>query len=346
MGDDVAYRLTKAELGGFLERAGRAYDVRGPVRLPRGGRHSDQEVVGYGPVAALAELVLDRKSFFSPKELAFPVREPLFRFRDGAVQEPAAPAKPLLVFLRACDIHGFDRLDRIFLLNGAVPDFYYERRRERIKFVLVECPAGGFDTCFCVSMGTNRTDDYAAAVRVSGDGVLLEVKDASLLPLLDGAPENAEFAPEFVRENAVKVTVPPPESVTPEMFNDPLWKEYTKRCIACGRCNTSCVTCSCFNMQDVPERAGRPGERRRVWTGCHLDGFTSMAGGHEFRRENGERMRFKVMHKVNDFHRRFGAHMCVGCGRCDDVCPEYISFSRCVNRLAELVAARGKGGAA
>jgi anaerobic sulfite reductase subunit A len=26
--------------------------------------------------------------------------------------------------------------------------------------------------------------------------------------------------------------------------------------------------------------------------------------------------------------------MCVGCGRCDDVCPEYISYSNCVNRLA------------
>jgi anaerobic sulfite reductase subunit A len=25
--------------------------------------------------------------------------------------------------------------------------------------------------------------------------------------------------------------------------------------------------------------------------------------------------------------------MCVGCGRCDDVCPEYISFSACVNKL-------------
>ena len=28
--------------------------------------------------------------------------------------------------------------------------------------------------------------------------------------------------------------------------------------------------------------------------------------------------------------------LCVGCGRCDDICPEYISFSLCVNQLAKL----------
>ena len=25
--------------------------------------------------------------------------------------------------------------------------------------------------------------------------------------------------------------------------------------------------------------------------------------------------------------------MCTGCGRCDDACPEYISFSNCINKL-------------
>ena len=29
--------------------------------------------------------------------------------------------------------------------------------------------------------------------------------------------------------------------------------------------------------------------------------------------------------------------MCVGCGRCDDVCPEYISFSHCLNRLSDAM---------
>ena len=32
--------------------------------------------------------------------------------------------------------------------------------REKVKFALMECN-GGDDTCFCVSMGTNKTDDYS-----------------------------------------------------------------------------------------------------------------------------------------------------------------------------------------
>lgn len=66
-----------------------------------------------------------------------------------------------------------------------------------------------------------------------------------------------------------------------------------------------------------------------------VDGFTDVAGGGAYRKKNGERMRFRVMHKVSDFKTRFGYHMCVGCGRCDTVCPEYISFSTCVNKVTE-----------
>ena len=40
---------------------------------------------------------------------------------------------------------------------------------------------------------------------------------------------------------------------------------------------------------------------------------------------------------VLDYKQRNGYHMCVGCGRCDDVCPEYISFSNCINKLEQAM---------
>jgi anaerobic sulfite reductase subunit A len=46
-------------------------------------------------------------------------------------------------------------------------------------------------------------------------------------------------------------------------------------------------------------------------------------------------MRFKVLHKIHDFRARTGYDMCVGCGRCDMVCPEYISFSNIINKVAD-----------
>jgi anaerobic sulfite reductase subunit A len=48
-------------------------------------------------------------------------------------------------------------------------------------------------------------------------------------------------------------------------------------------------------------------------------------------------MRFKVMHKIYDYKKRFGTTMCIGCGRCDDVCPEYISFIKIVSKVTDAV---------
>jgi anaerobic sulfite reductase subunit A len=204
---------------------------------------------------------------------------------------------------------------------------------------MIECRES-FENCFCVSMGSNVTDNYAAAFRFGEDSVEAEVKDPKFTEFF--APGNpSSFAPEFVKENVKKVTVPSVEEMPPELFVSPLWDEYDSRCIACGRCNTSCVTCTCFSSLDLFYSDSRNcGERRRVWDGCHLDGFTDMAGGHSFRKKKGERMRFKTFHKIYDFRKRFGYDMCVGCGRCDDVCPEYISFSECINRVSEAL----KGG--
>jgi anaerobic sulfite reductase subunit A len=294
-------------------------------------------VVGYGEVANYSDMVLDEKSYYSPKEIFYPIRETMFYFLNDRIETPEIDVKPVIIFARPCDINGIKRLDSIFLKNGEEVDFYYLRRRQLIKFIMIEC-LEGFDTCFCVSMNSNVADHYEGAVRFDGDNISLKIEDQDLITESLTSSDSLEFEPEFIRENKVKVTIPDVNLVTKETFNHDLWKEYTARCIACGRCNTSCITCSCYTMQDVKlDDEKHLGERRRVWAGCHVDGFSDMAGGHNFRDKNGERMRFKTMHKINDFYKRFDEHMCVGCGRCDDVCPEYISFSKCINKLNEIV---------
>lgn len=313
------------------------FDILGPVRQSGAGRFSDTDVIGYDRLSSFAELVLNEKSYFSPKEAVFPVRETLFRFSGCTIEETAAPSKPVLLILRPCDINGIQRLDTIYLNNGPVQDPYYKRRRENVKFLMLECTEG-FDSCFCVSMGSNRSELWDGAFRVDGDQVQLNLRDDALKAAFEGCGSENPFQPAFIEKNLTQVTIPVPDQVTKAHFDHPLWLEYTQRCIHCGRCNTSCVTCSCFTMQDILyDENGQLGERRRRWAGCHLDGFSDMAGGHSFRKKDGERMRFKTMHKINDFHRRFGTHMCVGCGRCDDVCPEYISFSKCINKLNQII---------
>lgn len=330
-------QLSKVEMNDYLKSLESKYRLFAPVYERGKGKFSDTDLVGYGEIHTLEEMVFDKKSHYSPKEIFYPIRETLFYFLNQATQTPEINMKPMIIFLRPCDINGIKRLDSIFLNNGMEVDYYYLRRRELLKFIMIECTQG-FDTCFCVSMGANQTDHYDAALRIADDHIAIKINDADLVTDVIKQAINVEFEPEFIQENKVKVTIPEVSLVTKETFNHELWKEYTNRCIACGRCNTSCITCSCFTMQDVKlSDDEKIGERRRVWAGCHVDGFSTMAGGHGFRDKNGERMRFKTMHKVNDFYKRFDEHMCVGCGRCDDVCPEYISFSTCINKLNEIV---------
>ena len=78
---------------------------------------------------------------------------------------------------------------------------------------------------------------------------------------------------------------------------------YPEKCIGCGRCNFVCPTCTCYTMQDVfYTDNGKVGERRRVGASCMVDGYTNVAGGGQYRRSKGERMRFKVLHKIYDFN--------------------------------------------
>lgn len=338
----MAYEMSRKKFDEYIELLSEEYRVYGPVTMTGKGKHSHTDVVGYKEVYSGKSLNFLDKSYYSPKEIIFPIRETLFHFVDGESKVPAVDTKPAVVFVRPCDINGIKRLDTIFLENGEIEDFYYKRRRELIKFVMIECPEG-FDTCFCVSMDTNKTHEYDAVIRVKSDGITLDFKDKALEYPIVKEEKEVDFTVDFVKENKVKVTIPPVDKLTIDVFDHPVWKEYTKRCIACGRCNTSCITCSCFTMQDVYGDNNKAlSERKRRWAGCHVDGFTTMAGGHKFRKKNGQKMRFKTMHKINDYYRRFGHHMCVGCGRCDDVCPEYISFSKCINKLNSIIKKGGE----
>ncbi len=330
----MGYRLSGEQFDRFLDRLKENYRVFGPAVDRDKGNYTDMDRVTYKEIHRLDDLELNRKSYFSPKEIFYPIRETLFQFCEGETRVPAIDEKKTAIFLRPCDINGIDRLDTIFLENGPFEDFYYKRRRDKVKFFMIECTSG-FDSCFCASMKANRTERRDVTFRF-GDEILAEVKSEEFVPYFEGMAQKP-FEVRFVEKNRMKVRLPEVADVTVEHFQHELWKEYTARCIACGRCNTSCITCSCFTMRDASFAGGKIGERRRTWAGCHVNGFTDMAGGHGFRGPRGERMRFKTMHKINDYHKRFGKHQCVGCGRCEDVCPQYISFARCINTLFDVV---------
>lgn len=332
----MGYQISKTKAEVFFSQWSEKYDIFAPVLKVGEGCFSDTDIIRYEKVHSLDEIEWVKKSDYSFKEVLLAINQTLFYFTEDQTTVPKGPDKEILIFLRSCDLHAVKRLDEIYLKNG-FEDYYYARVREKAKFILMGCT----ETCksgFCVSMGTNKSDNYDAYVKVDGDNVSFDFKDTVLAAdfncFTEETAQSKEVTPDYVTENIEKVTLP--KNLSNESFTKEIWKEYGDRCIKCGRCNFVCPTCTCFTMQDIFYKDNaKVGERRRVWASCQIDGYTDMAGGHGFRKSQGDRMRFKVMHKIYDYEKRFGYPMCVGCGRCDDVCPEYISYSNCVNRLAK-----------
>lgn len=327
----MGYRLEPDKMNQLIEEWGRTHVVFAPKLMPGLGAFSDTDSVRYGEVTSVEEIEFARKSEFVFKEYLTPLSETLFYFTENEVKEADPPRRGAVIFLRSCDLHSVRRQDEIYLRNGP-EDSYYRRVRDRVRFVLMGCPES-FENCFCVDMRTNTADDYDAYLELRDGAVFVDNR----LPeweerFRSRAGGEVPVTPAFAVENPVRVKVP--DNLSIEVMRSGMWTEYDSRCIACGRCNYSCPTCTCFTMQDIfYTENGKAGERRRVTASCMVDGFTNVAGGGEYRRQYGQRMRFKVLHKVYDFKKRFGYQMCVGCGRCDDVCPEYISFSGCINKL-------------
>lgn len=329
----MGYQLSKIKADQLFSQWAKEYTIFAPKLMEGEGCFSDTDIIRYEKVNSLDEICWNKKSDYSFKESLLSINETLFYYTEDQTMVPKGPEKDLLIFLTSCDLNAVKRLDQIYLKNG-FEDFYYARVRERARFVLMGCET----TCssgFCVSMGSNKSEDYDAYVKVQEDKVLMDFKWSVLEEdAVKAGAESVEINPDFVEENIEKVTLP--KKLSNESFDLEIWKEIGPRCIGCGRCNFVCPTCTCFTMQDVFYKDNpKVGERRRVWASCQVDGYTDMAGGHSFRKTQAERLRFKVMHKIYDFEKRFGYPMCVGCGRCDDVCPEYISYSTLVNRLAK-----------
>ncbi len=313
------------------------YRFFGPVRHKDAGRHSDTDTIYYEVSDDVSKFDFSVKSDFSAKEIVTPMNQTLFHFQDGEIIESDYDNRPVIVFLRSCDLHAYKRLDQIYLKNKYM-DNYYKRLRDLLSFAVVGCK-NEFESCFCTTFGTNKTDEYQIGINLKQDTVEVNVKDERFN--IFGA-ENEQFILDHVTENKNKVKLPKLVKLN-EVIDSDIWDEYNTRCIGCGGCNFVCPTCSCFTTQDISyDENDTKGERKRVMASCMVDGFTNMAGGHSFRNKNGERMRFKLMHKVNDFNRRFGYDMCVGCGRCDNICPELISFSNQINKLTNEVGQRNE----
>lgn len=327
-----SFQLTPQAFNTLLQDWQTKYHIYAPKNMPQ-ATHAKHKV-RYGEIQELADIVYDRQSDFSAKEIYYPIIQTLFYFNDeGCIPSEIKDDKDFLIFMHPCDINALRRTDTIFMKNGGLSDNYYERLRSKVKIVMMECTES-YDNCFCVAMHANEASNYDLAVRLAPDQVQMKVQNTDFLKDFDQY-QHSHFEPRFIQTNQQQVHLPEIKDTATLKLAGHLdyWQTFNDRCISCGGCNTVCPTCSCFDTTDVTyDELGQSGERRRIWSACMLPTFSQTAGGNRARQTAGDNMRFKTLHKVYDYKKRFGVeNMCVGCGRCTQHCPKDISFSETIN---------------
>lgn len=306
--------VTREMVNALLQQWRKTYDIYGPVTYAEGGRYADAPCVRYGRVTRVEDIAWQAKSLYSAKEIVYPIVQTLTYQVGQTPVAPPARQKDILILLHSCDRHAMARLDAALKDDAA-----YQSVRRRCKWVLLPCLTAS-DTCFCVAAGTNRCTDYDLYLDASGPTCYLDCRDEALgadVAALGVPP--VPVVPRFVTSDQQALTMP----AASEMAQRPtaFWQAYEGRCTHCGRCTLVCPVDSAFTIQRLSVDALKTVTvQRRLWA-------SSMRGRTNETKPlpaDGTRMQFRFSQALRPFA---GQAMCVGCGRCDDVCPEYISFA-------------------
>lgn len=285
------------------------------------------------------------------KKFLFPPRVKLFAAkREGRsfeiTKDNEAIPRYAFIGVRSCELHAIFIQDRVFN-NGQFSDSYYNRLRENIFTIAVNCTMAG-GTCFCASMNTGPK------VKDGYDLALTEVinENEHYLLLSEGSEKGKALVSQFSFSAAGEDKIEPAEELIKQaslsmgrvmntdgikelLYNNhenPQWNEIANRCLSCANCTMVCPTCFCSTVEDVTDLTGENSERWRRWDSCFSLDYSKVAGGN-FRTSSYARYRQWMTHKLASWIDQFGTSGCVGCGRCISWCPVGIDITEEVQKM-------------
>lgn len=319
--------IAKEKISGFLSELESKYTVVAPME--RGG-DSPAEFKELSPGD---EPILDgSRMMLTPKDYLLPRYEVLLRVSvkpgEERVESIIPESKPrVMLGAWLADLQALQVLDRVFL-DDKFKDPYYAARRENLITVaaMPAEPRWSWFSSSCDDVETWKQNVDAITYDL-GDRYYVEVISDAGAEVMQGAsftePTDADVTAKnenWERFKSHNVLPFADEKLYERLaWENPIWDEIARKCIACGMCSYMCPSCSCFDMQD--EVCGTCVERYRCRDTCQFEDFTLMGAGHNPRNQQLPRSRQRLMHKFKYQHEQFGVVGCTGCGRCVELCP-------------------------
>lgn len=308
------------------------------------------EKFNFGTLESAKDLRLDYDvTLLPPKKYFQPPVETLMTFEPGQVCKSVCDSQPMVIIgVHPYDMQAINQMDELFSQDNY--DSHYMTRRKNITIIACDVVTPSKNV-FASSMGTALVEKgYDILLTDIGDAYIADIATEKGMALLSKATVTEPTAEDLNKRKQVqdknqqaldnhklKCKTSDLPALLEKAYKNPVWDEKSKTCFSCGSCNQVCPTCYCFNVQDVPNWDLQSGQRERSWDGCLLDGFTKVAGEHEFRTKRADRFRHRLYRKAKYVPAKIGGQIaCVGCGRCVSAClPDIANPVAIYNKLVE-----------
>lgn len=80
-------KIDRKEAESIFKDLSKGYKIIAPLKKMGKGRLSDTDLITYGEIKSFEEIEFFEKTYFSAKEVLFPVRETLFEYQKRRIQE-------------------------------------------------------------------------------------------------------------------------------------------------------------------------------------------------------------------------------------------------------------------
>ena len=207
-----------------------------------------------------------------------------------------------------CDAHALEVMDRLFLDDPV--DLYYAERRaqdDARRLRLRRRPVGGL----LLHDGRRRAGRAQAPRRPP------RARSTAATPSTSSATRAARSSPRRKLEAAATDACEaaaggrgpaarwPRRGLARAASTTRYWAELAERCLGCRTCTYDCPVCYCFDVRDRRLADGAI-ERLRCWDSCQGASCFAIAGGHNPRPTQAQRVRQRYMHKFLYYPTREG----------------------------------------